>query len=82
MKTRSDHFTVPRKWLRHGLLLVLVFAAIISLVAAWYPTPEQLVSSGWVLVEKVLSSKIPLPNFSRGLRGHGTHFCWKLFLIL
>jgi len=52
MKTRSDHFTVPRKWLRHGLLLVLGFAAIISLVAARHPTPEPVGISGWVVVEK------------------------------
>ena len=60
MKTRSDHFTVPRKWLRHGLLLVLGFAAIISLVAARHPTPEPVGISGWVVVEKSATDDLSL----------------------
>ena len=52
METRSDHLTVPRKWLRHGVLLVLVFSAIISLVAASRAPTEPVGISGWLVVEK------------------------------
>ena len=52
METRPDYFIVPRKWIRHGVLLLLGFSAIISLAAARRAPTEPAGSSGWVVVEK------------------------------
>lgn len=52
METRPDHLTVPRKWLRHGLLFLLGFIAIISLAAARRPPTAPAGVSGWTVVEK------------------------------
>ena len=52
MENHTDYFSVPRRWLRPGVLLLLVCSAIISLVAARRAPPELTGISGWIVVEK------------------------------
>ena len=52
METRPVHSTVLRRWLRHGLLVLLGSVAVISLVAAGPPPAGPASIAGWTVVEK------------------------------
>ena len=52
METRPDHSTGSRRWSPHGGLVLLLCAAVISLVAARRPPAGPAGIAGWVVVEK------------------------------